>query len=107
MLKGKRVEVQVDFDKSARIINATESLIIAFLEEVLPSNYDTEEDLKAVAYLREKMNESKELFCSVLVSLQDQLVVLCGKYMAIAQNTDNIIKEIEKIEKKDSTRKVN
>lgn len=106
MLKGKRVEVQVDFDKSARIINAAESLTIAFLE-VLPSNCDTEEDLKAVAYLREKMSESKELFCSVLVSLQDQLANLCSRYMTIAQSTDNIIKEIEKIEKKDSARKVN
>ena len=74
---------------------------------MLPSNCDTEEDLNAVAYLREKMNESKELFCSVLVSLQDQLVDLCSRYMAIAQSADNIIKEIEKIEKKDLARKVN
>lgn len=106
MLKGKRVEVQADFDKSARIINAVESLTIAFLE-MLPSNYDAEEDLKAVAYLKEKMSESKELFYSVLVSLQDQLVDLCSKYMTIAQNTDNVIKGIEKIEKKYSARKVN
>ena len=106
MLKGKKVEVQVDIDKTAKIINAVESLAIAFLETLPPSS-DNEEDLKAVAHLREKMGESKELFCSVLVSMQDQMVDLCSRYLTLAQQTDNIIKEIEKIKTKESTRKVN
>lgn len=53
------------------------------------------------------MCESKELFCSVLVSMQDQLVDLCSRYLTLAQETDNIMKEIEKIRTKESARKVN
>ncbi len=106
MSKSEKVMVQVDVNQSASLINAMENLVKVYLN-ILP---DQDEELEAIKYLRQKMGESKELYGSVLVSTQNEVIELCAKYVSIACDTDKIMEEIEKLiknQEKKKNKKVN
>lgn len=101
MSKSEKVIVQVDINQSANLINAMEELVKAYLS-FIP---DQDEELEAIKYLRQKMGESKELYGSVLVSTQNEVVELCAKYVSIACDTDKILEEIDKLIKNQEKKK--
>lgn len=96
MFKGEKVQVKIDIDKAARLVNAMEELCKTYIA-FLPTSKELEEDLENIKYLREKMCESEELFCSVIVSTHEELSSFCAKYAMLASETDNILKEINKV----------